>query len=166
MKITTSVVFLMFSFLVSTAQVESSAYNLTLKALLSHSTPEVSVGQVKALKDFLIMDAREINEYEVSHIKNSIYVGYDKFNIEQLKELNRNQKIVVYCSVGYRSEKIAEKLLQAGFTDVSNLYGGIFEWVNQGNEVVDNKGAKTDKVHAYSSTWGIWLNKGTKVYDK
>ncbi|MCU0368086.1 MAG: rhodanese-like domain-containing protein [Cyclobacteriaceae bacterium] len=166
MKITTSVVFLMFSFLVSTAQVENSAYNLTLKAFLSHSTPEVSVAQVKALKDFLIMDAREINEYEVSHIKNSIYVGYDKFNIEQLKELNRNQKIVVYCSVGYRSEKIAEKLLQAGFTDVSNLYGGIFEWVNQGNEVVDNKGAKTDKVHAYSSTWGIWLNKGTKVYDK
>jgi rhodanese-related sulfurtransferase len=166
MKITASVVFLMFSFLVSTAQVESSAYNLTLKALLSHSTPEVSVAQVKALKDFLIMDAREINEYEVSHIKNSIYVGYDKFNIEQLKNLKRNQKIVVYCSVGYRSEKIAEKLLQAGFTDVSNLYGGIFEWVNQGNEVVDNNGAKTDKVHAYSSTWGIWLNKGTKVYDK
>lgn len=166
MKVITSLFFLMFSFLTSTAQVESSAYNLTLKALLSHSTPEVSVAQVKALKDFLILDAREINEYEVSHIKNSVYVGYDKFTFEPLKDVSRNQKIVVYCSVGYRSEKIAEKLLQAGFTDVSNLYGGIFEWVNQGNEVVDNKGAKTDKVHAYSSTWGIWLNKGTKVYDK
>lgn len=50
-----------------------------------------------------------------------------------------------------------------GFTRVSNLYGGIFEWVNEGHPVVRN-GMPTEEVHAFSKTWGIWLRRGTKVY--
>jgi len=155
-----------FSFLMTSAQAQSSAYDLTLKALLSHSVPEVSVAQVKELKDMILLDARESAEFKVSHIKNARHVGYDQFDMNSVKSINRNQKIVVYCSVGYRSEKISEKLKQAGFTDVSNLYGGIFEWVNQGNGVVDEKGNPTKKIHAYNKTWGIWLNQGEKVYDE
>jgi rhodanese-related sulfurtransferase len=155
----------MFSFLQASAQVQSSAYNLTLKALLSHSVPEVTVPQVKTMHDLLLLDAREWSEYQVSHLKNAKFVGYDQFDIDKLKLINKNQKIVVYCSVGYRSEKIAEKMKHAGFTNVSNLYGGIFEWVNQGNEVVDEKGKATENIHAYSKTWGVWLNNGVKVYD-
>lgn len=147
------------------AQVQSSAYDLTLKTLLSHSVPEVSVLQVKEMKNVLLLDAREWNEYRVSHIENAKYVGYDHFQLETLKAIDKKQKLVVYCSVGYRSEKISEKLKQAGFADVSNLYGGIFEWVNQSNPVVDSKGKMTDNIHAYSKTWGVWLNKGVKVYD-
>lgn len=155
----------MFSFIQSSAQVQSSAYNLTLKTLLSHSVPEVSVSQIKEVKDVLLLDAREWNEYQVSHIDKATYVGYDQFEIGKLNSIDKKQKIVVYCSVGYRSEKISEKLKQAGFTDVSNLYGGIFEWVNQRNPVVDEKGRATEKIHAYSKTWGVWLNQGVKVYD-
>jgi hypothetical protein len=40
----------MFSSFFAKAQVTSSAYNLTLKTLLSHTVPEVSVAQVKELK--------------------------------------------------------------------------------------------------------------------
>jgi len=155
----------MFSFLKLPAQVQSGAYNLTLKTLLSHSVPEVTVPQVKDMKDVLLLDARELNEYKVSHIKNARFVGYDQFEVDKIKSVDKNQKIVVYCSVGYRSEKISEKLKQAGFADVSNLYGGIFEWVNQGNPVVDEKGKVTENIHAYSKTWGVWLDKGVKVYD-
>ncbi len=155
----------MFSFLNVPAQVQSSSYNLTLKTLLSHSVPEVSVSQVKEMTNVLFLDAREWSEFQVSHIKNARYVGYDQFEIAKLQSISKNQKIVVYCSVGYRSEKISEKLKAAGFTDVSNLYGGIFEWVNQGNTVVDEKGKVTENIHAYSKTWGVWLNKGVKVYD-
>ncbi|MDZ7648536.1 MAG: rhodanese-like domain-containing protein [Cytophagales bacterium] len=155
----------MFSFFQTSAQVQSGAYNLTLKTLLAHSVPEVSVSQVKGMKDVLLLDARESNEYEVSHIRNAMYVGYDQFDPGTLKSIDKNQKIVVYCSVGYRSEKISEKLKEAGFTDVSNLYGGIFEWVNQENPVVDSAGQETKNIHAYNKTWGVWLNKGNKVYD-
>jgi rhodanese-related sulfurtransferase len=155
----------MFSILFTSAQVQSSAYNLTLKTLLSHSVPEVSVRHVKDMSNVLLLDAREWNEFQVSHIKNARYVGYDQFDIGTLQSISKRQKIVVYCSVGYRSEKISEKLKEAGYTDVSNLYGGIFEWVNQGNAVVDEKGIVTENVHAYSKTWGVWLDKGVKVYD-
>jgi len=155
----------MFSFIQSSAQVQSSAYNLTLKTLLSHSVPEVSVSQMKEMKGVLLLDAREWSEYQVSHIDKATYVGYDQFEIGKLSSIDKKNKIVVYCSVGYRSEKTSEKLKQAGFTDVSNLYGGIFEWVNQGNPVVDEKGRATEKIHAYSKTWGVWLNQGVKVYD-
>jgi hypothetical protein len=71
--------------------------------------------------------------------------------------------VVVYCSVGYRSEKIAARLREMGFLEVYNLYGGLFEWVNRGNPVYRNEQA-TRAVHGYSWTWGIWLRRGKKVY--
>jgi rhodanese-related sulfurtransferase len=165
MKVVYILIVSMFSFLLTRAQVQSTAYDLTLKTLLSHSVPEVSVSQVNGMSGVLFLDAREWNEYEVSHIKNASYVGYDHFEINKLNSIDKKNKIVVYCSVGYRSEKISEKLKKAGFTDVSNLYGGIFEWVNQGYPVVDGKEKVTENIHAYNKTWGVWLNKGMKVYD-
>jgi rhodanese-related sulfurtransferase len=165
MRIGIILIISMFSFLPADSQVQSSAYNLTLKTLLSHSVPEVTVPQVRTMNDVLLLDAREWTEYQVSHLKNAMFVGYDQFDMDRLKLVSKNQKIVVYCSVGYRSEKIADKLKQAGYTNVSNLYGGIFEWVNQGNTVVDAHGGVTENIHAYSKTWGVWLNKGVKVYD-
>ena len=42
-----------------------------------------------------------------------------------------------------RSEKIGKKLLDMGYTNVKNLYGSIFEWANQGNILVDQKGSET-----------------------
>ena len=159
-------VFALFIFSGSEAQVQSSAFNLTLKALLSHSVPEVTVPQFKEMSTVLLLDAREKDEYEVSHIANAKLVGYDHFKVESLGGIDKKKKIVVYCSVGYRSEKISEKLKHAGFTDVSNLYGGIFEWVNQGNLVVDSDGKATEDIHAYNKTWGVWLDKGNKVYEK
>jgi predicted sulfurtransferase len=70
----------------------------------------------------------------------------------------------VYCSIGKRSESITQKLSKAGYGNVSNLYGGIFEWVNQGNGVVDVNNKQTNKIHAYGKFWGQWLHKGEKVY--
>ena len=77
----------------------------------------------------------------------------------------KDASIVIYCSVGVRSEKIGEKLIAAGYTNVKNLYGSIFEWVNEGNAVYNMNGKATNRVHAYSKTWGIWLKKGVKVYN-
>lgn len=159
------VILLLWSTFSVSAQVESNAYSLMLKALLSHSVTEIPVAELKDLKEIILLDAREKPEYDVSHLKNAIHVGYDNFNLDSVKQIDKNKAIVVYCSVGYRSEKIAERLAKAGFTKVSNLYGGIFEWTNQGNTIVDSKGNKTDSIHAYSKTWSIWLTKGIKVYD-
>ncbi len=112
------------------------------------------------LKNYLILDAREENEFKVSHIEGAKHIGYDKFSIKALDEVDKERAIVVYCSIGYRSEKIGEKLQEAGFKNVYNLYGSIFEWANQGLPLVDDKGEKTNKVHTYNRKWSKWvLNK-------
>ncbi len=93
-----------------------------------------------------------------------MYVGYKEFNPEVLKNISKDKPIVVYCSVGKRSENIAEKLINDGYKNVSNLYGGIFEWVNQGHEEYNLTNKKTPNVHAYNFLWGQFLDKGKKVY--
>ena len=54
--------------------------------------------------------------------------------------------------------------MQAGYSNVKNLYGGIFEWKNEGHPVYDSEGKETEKVHAFSKHWGKLLKEGKKVY--
>lgn len=157
----------LFTFSVSAqeATVGSKSYDLMLQTLLDHSVPEITVEEAIDIRENAVfLDARERNEFEISHIENSTYVGYDNFDLARLEGIPKDQPIVVYCSVGYRSEKVSEQLLAAGYQDVANLYGGIFEWKNQQQPVVNMKGKDTERVHAYNRTWGVWLNEGKRVY--
>ena len=138
-----------------------------LKKYNTESVPYISVDSLQAIsKDVILLDAREKKEFSVSHLKNAQFVGYDKFNLKKtIKKLpNKNAKIVVYCSLGVRSEDVAEKLKKAGYTNVLNLYGGIFEWKNDGNKVFTSKNKETEKVHTCTQEWSKWLLKGEKIY--
>ena len=145
-------------------QVQNGAYSAMLKTLLGHTVTETSVKDVQASPNALLLDARTSAEYKVSHLKNSVFVGFNDFDLGRLPQNTpKDQPIIVYCSVGYRSEKVSEQLQKAGYTNVKNLVGGIFEWKNAGGKVYNNAG-ETENVHAYNRTWGIWLQKGKKVY--
>lgn len=146
----------------SAQRVKSSSYDILLQGLLSHSVKEIGVDEVEAISGAQLLDAREKEEYNVSHIKGSTFVGYKNFDASTLSHLDKSKPVIVYCSVGYRSEKIAEKLEKKGFTEVYNLYGGIFEWVNQ-DKPIYNKGGQTRNIHPYSWLWGQWLSKGNKT---
>ena len=143
---------------------QSSAYKQMLDTLLKHSVKEILPKDALKQKNAIFLDARKPEEYNVSHIAKAVRVGYSDFDIQKLPALKKNSPLIVYCSVGYRSEKISEKLLAAGYTNVQNLYGGIFEWVNEGNPVQDSLG-RTNNVHAYNKDWGKWLQAGTKKYN-
>ena len=139
-----------------------------LKNYNTENVPYISVDSLKTItNDVILLDAREKKEFKTSHLKNALFVGYDKFNLKKtIKSLpNKNAKIIVYCSLGIRSEDVGEKLKEAGYTNVLNLYGGIFEWKNNNNKVYNAKGKETEKVHAFSQEWGTWLLKGEKVYE-
>lgn len=168
--ITALVLCAVFSFLAvkhmrAQVHVADASYDMMLSTLLSHTVPEISVADAAADSNIVFLDARAEGEFHVSHINNAIWVGYDDFQLARVSGIAKDASIIVYCSVGYRSEKITEKLLGAGFGNVSNLYGGIFEWVNNDLPVVDASGNETLKVHAYSKSWGIWLKKGVRVYE-
>jgi len=159
-------ILMLFSWSKPNAQTNSKAYKLMLEGMYRHTVPTLSCKELKKEQNkVVLLDTRAKREYEVSHLPEARWVGYDEFDINSVSDLPKNTPIVVYCTVGVRSEKIGEKLKAAGFQNVKNLYGSIFEWVNQGNSVVDNQNKPTQKVHAYSKIWGVWLNKGEKVYE-
>ena len=139
-----------------------------LKKFNKNSVPYISVVDLKSKKKIIILDAREIKEFEVSHLKNANFVGYNTFDSKKIMQnyKNQNDTIVVYCSIGIRSEKIGEKLLKLGYKNVYNLYGGIFEWKNQGEQVVDSTQKPTENVHAFSKEWSKYLLKGNKTITK
>jgi len=147
--------------------VKEDAFAKEIESYIDHSVPTITVQKAYDKKDdFMFLDARELNEYKVSHIANAQHVGYRKFRKKSVKDLPRETPIVIYCSIGYRSEKIGKKLLKMGFTDVQNLYGSIFEWANQGLPIVDTQGQETLKVHTYDKRWSRWMTNETyqKVY--
>jgi len=125
---------------------------------LNYDIPAITVNNLIAIQnDVVLLDAREMEEYEISHIPGAKYIGYDKFDENHLKGIKKDQRIVVYCSIGYRSEKIGEKLKKLGYKNAYNLFGSIFEWANAGQPLVDKQGNITNKIHTYSKKWSKWV---------
>lgn len=138
----------------------------TLKKWNKESVPYVYPQNLKMNGLLILLDTRKKEEFEVSHLKGAIWVGHKKFDEQRVLDtiMNKATPIVVYCSIGVRSEHIGEKLLKLGYTNVKNLFGGIFEWKNLDGEVYNPKGVATDSVHAYNKHWSKFLKKGIIVY--
>ncbi|MEQ9424072.1 MAG: rhodanese-like domain-containing protein [Cyclobacteriaceae bacterium] len=159
-------VVLALGFLFTNRAIKKELYHLILDSLLSHSVHTISVQKSQGESNAIFIDAREKGEFEVSKIRGSKWVGYSDFDLARFDSLPKNSPLIVYCSVGYRSEKVAEKLRSVGFDNVSNLYGGIFEWVNEGYDIVDSSSMVTNKIHGYDRLWSIWLDAEVeKVYE-
>ena len=118
------------------------------------------VGNAKVI----FLDTREKKEFDISHIKGAKCVGYDNFSMSSMNLIPKNTEVIVYCSIGARSQNIGEKLKKAGYTNVKNLYGGFFQWNNSGLPKVNSSGKTTSRIHGYSKNWGKWLTKGTIIY--
>ena len=104
----------------------------------------------------VLLDVRTREEYDVSHIHGAQRVepGSSVTSIATPRE----RPIVTYCSVGYRSAVFAKALQDAGFKDVRNLTGSIFEWANEGFPI-ERQGHPAKKVHPYNDRWGSLLKK-------
>ena len=165
-------VFILFLFVLifslDMARCQTKDYKEKLESLYSHTVPIIMSHDLAAdlanQQPIVILDTRSVEEYDVSHMEGAQLVDYDHFNKSEIKDIPKDSRVVVYCSVGYRSEKIGEQLLDLGFTDVRNLYGGIFQWKNEGFKIVNEKSVETDSVHTYNKSWSKWLEKGIKIY--
>lgn len=101
----------------------------------------------------LVLDARSQPEYAVSHIETAVRI--DPLT-NDLTAVSKDRPIVVYCAVGYRSAKLAQKLDKAGMKCIYNLSGGIFQWANEGRPIFQNA-HPTKFVHPYNAIWGKLL---------
>lgn len=148
-------------------ELKSKSFERTIDALISESIPLIGVSELSDnIEKYVILDSREEEEYSVSHIQGAKYIGYKNTDFSVLENIDKDTPIVVYCSIGVRSEDIGEKIKEKGYTNVQNLYGSIFEWVNQGYQIVDSEGDQTNKIHGYSWLWGRWMTNDSyeKVY--
>lgn len=145
-----------------------SDMDLLLKEYNQRTVPYVSVEQLYENSGrYLILDTRLKEEYEVSHIPGAIWVS-EKLNdsIYAFAKAKKDTPIVVYCSVGVRSEDFGEQLLQKGFTNVKNLYGSIFAWKDAGYQIQNKNKQVTDSVHTYDKNWAKYLKTGVKITER
>jgi len=118
------------------------------------STTQLASWLASDLPSPVLIDARKPEEYAVSHLPGALQLS--TLAAVQQSAVNSDAAIVVYCSVGYRSARLAQQLQDAGYTHVMNLEGSIFEWHNQGQPLVVD-GEPTQAVHPYNRTWGMLL---------
>lgn len=133
-------------------------FDAEIARLLKFTVPLISVEELKKQQEkFIILDTREQAEYEVSHINKARNLPFSHFDPRMVAKLPKDAPIVVYCSVGYRSEKIGNKLKKMGFTNIYNLYGSIFEWANKGYPLAGDKGKITRSLHTFNEKWSHWV---------
>ena len=117
--------FIFFFLLISFNSFSQKNLKQLLKKHNTETIPYIFVDSLqKITSNVILLDAREQKEFKVSHLRNAICVGYDNFSITKTIKIlpsDKNSKIVVYCSLGIRSEDVAEGLKKAGYTNVYNL---------------------------------------------
>ncbi|MEM9445918.1 MAG: rhodanese-like domain-containing protein [Verrucomicrobiota bacterium] len=83
----------------------------------------------------VLVDVREADEWEICRIEGAQLIPLSEFAERSLEALSKEDKLVLYCHHGVRSERAAAWLVQNGYTLVRNLLGGIDAWSLD----VDNK---------------------------
>ncbi len=83
-------------------------------------------------RDFVLIDVREPNEYEINHIPGSVLIPKGEFlNGSAIGDLAADVPVVLHCKSGVRSAEVLAVLKGAGFTDAVHVGGGVVAWVSQ-----------------------------------
>ena len=91
------------------------------------------------INNAILVDVRTQDEYNSGYIESSLNIDYlsNGFS-ENIKKLDKNIPIILYCRSGKRSSMSANKLSKLGFKEIYNLDGGILKWIEIGNSVIFN----------------------------
>ena len=84
----------------------------------------------------VLLDVREPDEHAWAHIAGCRLAPLSEF-MGHLDDLPRDRPYLVYCKMGQRSAHAGSLMLQAGFSDVTNVRGGIMAWLQEIGEVVN-----------------------------
>ena len=106
----------------------------TIQAKVSLISPEKLNQELGSIQ---LIDVRTPQEYEEGHIENAVNMNYydDDFK-QQVSQLDKSQKVYVYCKKGGRSASAAEILSELGFKEIYDLEGGMENWNKAGLKTV------------------------------
>ena len=94
---------------------------------------EISVDQAAKMRDqgAFILDVREPSEWTQFHIPGATLIPLGNLP-DRLKDVPKDREVVVVCRTGNRSAQGRDILLNAGFTRVTSMAGGVTQWQAQG----------------------------------
>jgi len=121
-------------------------------------SPAMYADKLKSTPKAQLLDVRSPEEYSGQHLKGAANVDWNGGDFEvKAGKYDKSKPIFVYCMVGGRSKKAANKLHSMGFTQIYDLQGGIMKWdaekyptvkanESKGMDIVEyNKMLSTDK---------------------
>lgn len=111
-------------------------------------------------KEITIVDVREPEEYEVGHLAGAVNIPYKRIQADPklLDQVSRDRTAVTYCTIGYRSGVVAQKLMEAGHQDVYNLKWALVHWFNKGGVVVKGN-QEVNRIHPFNEKWEYFITR-------
>ena len=83
-------------------------------------------------EDFILIDVREPNEYEILNIPGAVLIPKQNFlDGSVLEKLPQDKQIILHCKSGARSAECLAVIKQAGFADAVHVGGGVLAWQKQ-----------------------------------
>ena len=97
---------------------------------------EVSVSEAYQMRESgaFMLDVRELSEWEVAHIPDATLIPLGELQT-RMSEVPKDQEVVIVCRSGNRSAQARDILLNAGFTNVTSMAGGMNQWISNSYEV-------------------------------
>ena len=111
------------------------------------AVPQISVQElfqkIQDQDDFVLVDVRDPDEWKagVIHYDNLEKISRGMLEFQGPGQLRQDDRIVVMCATGVRGALAAESLHKLGYTNVSNLQGGIREWIEARYPIKNSLGA-------------------------
>ena len=113
---------------ISDEAAEAAAGSTISVTTLEHWLKERDNGE----RDFVLVDVREPNEYEINQIPGSVLIPKGEFlSGSALEQLPSEKQVVLHCKTGARSAEALAVLKGAGFSDSVHVGGGVVAWVDQ-----------------------------------
>lgn len=95
---------------------------------------EITVTELAALTDPVVVDVREQDEYDAGHLPGVVHIPMTEF-VARLNEVPEGAPVFVVCAVGGRSQQVVSYLEGRGVEAV-NVAGGTVAWQQAGLPLV------------------------------
>jgi rhodanese-related sulfurtransferase len=124
------------------------------------TVPQRSISEARAFgAHALYLDTRTAAEFAVSRLPGAIHTPDQASVVLALRGIAATRPVLLYCSVGYRSAQLVQALRESnpelGAAQLFNLEGSLFEWVNSGHPLAENK----TLAHPFNKNWGGLLQR-------